>query len=67
VPQIEWHKTQRTGAHLTEYLAKAQLIAREIGAGHFYERPGKWCAGCDYRPVCMGDDETARATLIQIR
>ena len=67
MPQIEWHKTQRTGAQLTEYLAKAQLIAREIGAGHFYKRPGKWCAWCDYRPVCMGDDETARETLIQIR
>lgn len=67
VPQIEWHKTQRTGVQLTEYLAKAQLIAREIGAGHFYKRPGKWCTWCDYLPVCMGDEQTVKETLIQIR
>jgi CRISPR/Cas system-associated exonuclease Cas4 (RecB family) len=67
VPRIEWHKTQRTAAQLTEYVAKAQLIARQITAGHFYKRPGKWCAWCDYRPVCVGDEQAARETLIQIR
>ena len=67
VPQIEWHKTRRTGAQLTEYLAKAELVAREISAGRFYKRSGKWCAWCDYLPVCLGDEQTVKKTLIQIR
>lgn len=67
VPQIEWHTTRRTGAQLAEYVAKVEHLAHEITAGRFYKRPGKWCAWCDYRPVCMGDAQTARETLIQIR
>lgn len=66
-PRIEWHLTQRTGDQLTEYLAKADLVAHEIAAGHFYKRPGKWCAWCDYLPVCMGDQQKVSATLVQIR
>jgi len=66
-PRIEWHLAKRTGGQLTEYLAKAQLVAREIAAGHFYKRPGKWCAWCDYLPVCAGDVQTAKETLVQIR
>jgi hypothetical protein len=67
MPQIEWHVTQRTGAQLVEYLWKAQLVAQEIAAGHFYKRPGKWCAWCDYRPVCIGDEQAVRETLIRVR
>ena len=63
-PRIEWHVAQRAGAQLVEYLAKAKLVGAEITAGHFYKRPGKWCAWCDYLPVCVGDEVKAQQTLV---
>lgn len=53
-PAVEWYVTSRSAAQIAEYLTKAQLVAREITSGHFYKRPGKWCAWCDYLPICMG-------------
>ena len=66
-PKIEWHVAPRSDRQLTDYLAKAGLIAKEITSGHFYKRPGKWCSYCDYLPVCSGDSAKAKTTLIQIR
>ena len=66
-PQIEWHLTRRTGAQFAEYLAKVQLVAHAVAAAEFYKRPGKWCAWCDYLPVCLGDQRQIDATLVQIR
>lgn len=37
-------------------LAKVEYIAGEITAGHFYQRPGRWCSYCDFLPVCLGDE-----------
>jgi len=54
-PRIEWHLTTRSAAQVTDYLDKADLVAHEIHAGHFFKRPGKWCAWCDYLPVCLGE------------
>jgi CRISPR/Cas system-associated exonuclease Cas4 (RecB family) len=65
-PQIEWHMTDRTGAQLGEYLAKAGYVAREIMAGRFYKRPGMWCAWCDFLPVCLGDKRKAEETLVTV-
>lgn len=64
-PRIEWHVTGRSGAQLMEYLAKLGFVAREIAAGHFYKRPGKWCAWCDFLPVCLGDHRKAEGTLVK--
>ncbi len=66
VPKVEWHLTNRTPAQLTEYLTKVGLIAQEITAGHFYKRPGKWCAWCDFLPVCIGDEKQVKSTLIRV-
>ncbi len=66
-PRIEWHKTKRDGQQLFDYLTKAQRIAHEIDAGHFYKRPGKWCSWCDYLPVCVGNTQQVNETLVQIR
>ena len=66
VPKIEWHLTHRTPEQLTDYLAKAGLVALEITAGHFYKRPGKWCAWCDYLPVCAGKTDEAAKALVRI-
>ena len=66
-PKIEWHLAKREGSQLLEFLSKAELIAHEIAAGHFYKRPGKWCSWCDYQPVCTGDAQNAKETLVQIR
>lgn len=66
-PKIEWHVTSRSPDQVVEYLTKARLVAREISAGHFYKRPGKWCGWCDFLPVCVGDRKTADETLVQIK
>lgn len=65
-PRIEWHRSRRSGPQLTEFLAKVEHIGREIAAGRFYKRTGKWCSWCDYLPVCTGDFTTARDALVQI-
>jgi RecB family exonuclease len=66
-PRIEWLRTYWDGPPLIEYLAKVKLVAREIKAGHFYKRPGKWCSWCDYLPVCLGDKEKAKQTLVRVK
>ena len=65
-PRIEWHFTTRTGHQLTEYIAKAGYVAREISAGRFFKRPGFWCSWCDYLPVCVGDEKKADETLVRV-
>src|ERR1043166_3453370 len=55
-PQIDWYVSERKPEQGMEYLAKVDYVAREIAAGHFYKRPGKWCSYCDYLPVCLGDE-----------
>lgn len=66
-PQIEWHRAERRGDHLVEFLAKTEYLAGEIAAKRFYRRPGKWCSWCDYLPVCTHNQQQIRETLIQIR
>jgi hypothetical protein len=66
-PRIEWLRTYRDGPRLMEYLAKVKLVSREIKAGHFYKRPGKWCSWCDYLPVCLGDKQKVKQTLVRIK
>jgi putative RecB family exonuclease len=66
-PKIEWHLANRTGEQLTEYLAKAEYIGREILSHRFYKRPGRWCGYCDFLPVCVGDKQQTHETLIQIK
>lgn len=63
-PRIEWHVSKRNGAQLTEFLSKAEYVAREISARHFYKRPGTWCSWCDFLPVCLGDMERVKQSLI---
>lgn len=65
-PKIEWHTGRRGPADLLEYFRKANLIASAITAGQFYRRPGRWCAYCDYLPICTGDEHAASETLIRI-
>ncbi|MBU6400144.1 MAG: PD-(D/E)XK nuclease family protein [Verrucomicrobia bacterium] len=65
-PQIAWQFTRRTGEQLSDYLAKAGYVGREIASARFYKRPGVWCAWCDYLPVCLGDKRKAEQSLAQI-
>ena len=65
-PKIEWHVARRVPDHLTEYLGKVGYIAREIAAGRFYKRPGKWCSWCDFLPVCTGDTKAAQESLTTV-
>jgi putative RecB family exonuclease len=64
-PRIAWYLSRRDPAQLEEYLAKADLVAREITAGHFFKRPGKWCSWCDFLPVCLGDAQRVEETLMR--
>jgi hypothetical protein len=63
-PRIDWYVSRRTGDQLSEFLRKADYVAREISARHFFKRPGDWCAWCDYLPVCLGDERKVRETLV---
>ena len=65
-PRIDWYVSKRSGPDLAEFVGKAGFIAKEIAAGHFYKRPGKWCSYCDFLPVCLADFQRAKDTLIQI-
>ncbi len=66
-PKIEWHVAARSGDDLAEFLAKADIVAHDIAGGRFYKRPGKWCAWCDFLPVCLKDEKRLKETLVQIR
>jgi RecB family exonuclease len=65
-PKVEWHFAKRTGEQITEFLDKAEYVAREITASRFYKRSGKWCSWCDYLPVCVRDKWKVEETLVQI-
>jgi CRISPR/Cas system-associated exonuclease Cas4 (RecB family) len=65
-PKIEWHLTHRTGPQFTAFLSKARLVGEQIAAGAFYTRPGTWCAWCDFQPVCTGNEQKARETLVRV-
>lgn len=65
-PKIEWHRTIRSGAHISEYLAKVGYVSRQIDGGNFYKRPGNWCSWCDFLPVCLGNRQQANEKLVAI-
>jgi len=65
-PRVEWHLARREGPQIAEYLRKATVVGHAIGAGHFYKRPGWWCAGCDYLPACLGDQRKVEETLARV-
>lgn len=65
-PKVEWHLSKRTGDQITEFLAKAEYVAREIAAARFYKRSGKWCSWCDHLPVCVKDKRKVEETLVRI-
>jgi putative RecB family exonuclease len=64
-PRIEWLFARHGEKELHEFLAKSELVARDIADGKFFKRPGKWCSYCDYLPVCLGDKEAVRRTLVR--
>src|SRR5438034_537436 len=64
--KIEWHLAARSGDDLTEFLVKVDLVGHDIADGRVYKRPGKWCSGCDYLPVCVKDERKAKETLVKI-
>lgn len=65
-PRIDWHISRRDGGNLSAYLTKVEHIAGEIAAGHFYQRPGRWCSYCDFLPVCLGDQRKVQDTLMRV-
>jgi CRISPR/Cas system-associated exonuclease Cas4 (RecB family) len=65
-PRIEWHRSNRATPQLLEYVEKVRMVGHAITAGHFYKRPGWWCGGCDYLPVCLGDRQKVREMLLQV-
>lgn len=65
-PRIEWYLSKRNGTQLTEFLRKAEYVAREIKSRHFYKRPGTWCSWCDFLPICLGDTKRAEEALTRI-
>lgn len=66
-PRIEWYASKRSGSQLTEFLQKAEYVAREITARHFYKRPGNHCSWCDFLPICLGDRAKAAESLARVQ
>ena len=65
-PMIQWHFGKRSATDLQEFLTKVRLVLDDIGAGKFYKRPGKHCRYCDFLPVCVGDQQKVKETLVRI-
>jgi CRISPR/Cas system-associated exonuclease Cas4 (RecB family) len=65
-PRIDWQVTERRPGQILEYLDKVDHVAREIGAGRYYKRPGRWCSYCDFLPVCLGDERKIQETLVTV-
>lgn len=64
-PRIDWQTSARRPEHVVEYLGKVEHVAREITAGHFYKRAGRWCSYCEFLPVCLGDERKVQDTLVR--
>jgi ATP-dependent helicase/DNAse subunit B len=56
-PKIQWHFAERDTDRILRYLHKVELIGRAIERRQFYQRPGKWCAWCDFLPLCLGQQD----------
>ncbi|MFZ5875420.1 MAG: PD-(D/E)XK nuclease family protein [Nitrospirota bacterium] len=65
-PRIEWHFATRTTEEVAEYRDKLALVASDIVRGRFPKKTsscGQW-GGCDYRPLCLGDETAIRKYLV---
>ena len=65
-PRIDWFLAERTSADLAEFLAKASIVGQAIEMGCFYKRPGKQCGWCDYLPVCTGNTQATKQSLVRL-
>jgi PD-(D/E)XK nuclease superfamily protein len=65
-PEILWHFTERTAERQVEYLGKMKMVAQQITQRVFYKRVGFWCRQCDFLPLCLGQKEKAKDTLVRI-
>jgi hypothetical protein len=65
-PKIEWQFSRRTPVQLLAFLAKAEYVGEQIQQNRFFLRSGKWCAQCEYLPICTVDGDKAGETLVQI-
>lgn len=65
-PRIEWHFATRRPEEVAEYRDKLALVASDIVRGRFPKKTsscGQW-GGCDYRPLCLGDEAAIRKDLV---
>lgn len=65
-PRIEWHFATRSPEEVAEYRDKLALVASDIVRGRFPKKTsscGQW-GGCDYRPLCLGDEVAIRKHLV---
>ena len=65
-PRIEWHFATRSPEEITEYQEKLALVADDVARGRFPKKTsscGLW-GGCDYRPLCLGNETAIRTQLV---
>lgn len=65
-PRIEWYFATRSRQEVAEYQEKLRIIAADIERGRF-PRKSSSCGlmgGCDYIPLCVGNEARIRETLI---
>ena len=64
-PRIEWHFAVRTEEEIAEYQDKLRLLSADIERGRFPKKTsscGQW-GGCEYLPLCLGNEVRIRDTL----
>ncbi|MFZ5861736.1 MAG: PD-(D/E)XK nuclease family protein [Nitrospirota bacterium] len=65
-PKIEWSFATRTPQDIAEYREKLALVAGDIASSRFPKKTsscGLW-SGCDYRPLCLGNETAIRTHLV---
>lgn len=65
-PRIEWQRRTRSAEPVLAFLEKARLVGEAISRFDFFRNPGDHCSWCEFLPVCLGDETTARETLRQV-
>jgi len=64
-PKIGWHFSTRSEEEVVEYREKLHLIAADIERGRFPKKSSScgFMGGCDFKPLCLGNEEKIQMTL----
>ncbi|NKE72872.1 RecB family exonuclease [Candidatus Manganitrophus noduliformans] len=64
-PKIGWHFSTRSEGEVAEYLEKLRIVAADVERGRFPRKSAScgFMGGCDFKPLCLGNEEKIQMTL----